>query len=378
MTTHIDRLLTPCILEAHQYFPVTVITGPRQSGKTYLCKHLFPDYAYVNLEDIGLRAAATENPSGFLESQGKTVIIDEVQNVPQLLSMIQVKVDEDSERHYILTGSSNFSLLHNISQSLAGRSALFTLLPFSLKETGSKTEGFSIEKILLDGLYPRVITHSIPFELYYRSYYNTYVERDLRDLLKVKNILAFDKFMRLLASRIGSEFNAAALAREAGVSSVTVKEWVSILTTSYIAFPLRPYYTNLSKRMVKMPKIYFFDTGLACFLLGIDSEEKMRTHHMRGALFENLAICELFKERLNKGKEPRIYFYREASGLEVDAVVEQGSELQLYEIKSGETFHTDYTKNMKEMSAQISMPTSAHVIYNGEAIPPLALNIRDI
>lgn len=378
MTQYIDRLLTSKVLDAQKYFQVIVITGPRQSGKTSLCHHLFNDYKYVNLEDITLRSLAIENPGGFLDSLGDRVVIDEVQHAPDMLSMIQVRVDEWPERRYILTGSSNFSLLQSISQSLTGRAALFTLLPFSLREAVNIVDTQSMERIMIDGLYPKVVVHNAPFSLYYRSYYNTYVERDLRDLLKVKNILSFDKFMRLLASRIGSEFNASALARETGVSSVTIKEWMSILMTSYIAFPLMPYNTNLSKQLTKMPKVFFYDTGLACFLLGIEHEENLKSHPMRGALFENLAICELLKKAYNQGKDPRVYFYREKSGIEIDAVVEEDSKLHLYEIKSGETLRKEYLTNMKEVASTISKPVISSVIYNGDSLPPLTINIRDI
>ncbi|MDE6582890.1 MAG: AAA family ATPase, partial [Duncaniella sp.] len=231
MSDYIDRLVAPSILEAHRYFPVIEVTGPRQSGKSTLCRHLFPNYTYTNLEDISIRTEAMRNPVGFIDSLGERAIIDEVQNVPDLLSMIQVRVDENKNRKYILTGSSNFSLLRTKSQSLAGRVAIFTLLPFSLREAKSIMAEKSTDSIIIDGLYPRVIADNAPVEMYYRGYYNTYVERDLRDLLQIKNLMAFDTFIRLLASRIGSEFNASAIAREAGVSSVTIKEWMSILMT---------------------------------------------------------------------------------------------------------------------------------------------------
>lgn len=318
------------------------------------------------------------NPSGFLDSLGEHVIIDEVQNVPEIMSMIQVRVDEFTNRKYILTGSSNFSLLHTISQSLAGRTALFTLLPLSLIETKSELKMKGIDNIIISGLYPRVVADGIPAGLYYRSYYNTYVERDLRDLLKIKNLLAFDRFMRLLASRIGSEFNASALARDAGVSSVTIKEWLSILMTSYIAFPLMPYYANETKRLAKMPKIYFYDTGLACFLLGIENEEILKVHHMRGALFENIAICELIKRSYNRGSDPRIYFYRDKSGLEVDAVEDVAGTLHLYEIKSGATLRSSYLENMKKVKELLPNVGRTTIIYDSDGQPPLSVNIRDI
>lgn len=378
MTRYINRLLTSGILEARRYFPVIVVTGPRQSGKTSMCRHIFPDYNYVNLEDITTRTFAMGNPAGFLDSLGNEAIIDEVQNVPDLMSMIQVRVDDHPERRYILTGSSDFSLLKTISQSLAGRAALFTLLPLSLAEVREIAADRSIDRIIIEGLYPRVTADEAPYDIYYRSCYNTYVGRDLRDLLKVRNIMTFDSFIRLLAGRIGSEFNASAIAREAGVSSVTVKEWMSLLSTSYIAFPLMPYYKNISKRLTKMPKIYFYDTGLACFLLGIDSEEVLKTHQMRGALFENLAVCELLKKQYNAGKDPRLFNYREKWGTEVDVVAEQGGSLHLYEIKSGKIIRPDFIAKMADVRHRLDNVTSATVIFDGESLPPMTLNIRDI
>ncbi len=378
MKDYIERLISPEILNAHKFFPVIVVTGPRQSGKSTLCRRLFPDYKYMNLEDITSRTDAMRNPAGYLDSLGEKAIIDEVQNVPEILSMIQVRVDEFKDRKYILTGSSNFSLLRTKSQSLAGRAAYYTLLPFSLLEPKSILDHQSTDRIITEGLYPRVIADGFPFETYYRGYYNTYVERDLRDLLRVKNIMAFDKFMRLLAARIGSEFNASSIAREAEVSSVTIKEWLSILMTSYIAFPLIPYYNNISKRLTKMPKIYFYDTGLACFLLGINNHEILKSHQMRGALFENLAICELIKSRYNRGKDPRLYFYREKSGLEVDVVAEEGGGLHLYEIKSGAGLRSNYMHNMVKAKETLPNVLATTVIHDGEGLPPLSVDIRDI
>lgn len=378
MSEYIDRIVSPDIMEAHKYFPVILLTGPRQSGKSTLCRHLFHGYTYVNLEDITLRTEAMRNPAGFLDSLGDKVIIDEVQNVPEILSMVQVRVDEYKSRKYILTGSSNFSLLRTRSQSLAGRAAIFTLLPFSLIEIKNLVAKESTDSIIVNGLYPRIIAEHAPSELYYRSYYNTYVERDLRDLLKIKNLMAFDTFIRLLAARIGSEFNASAIAREVGVSSVTVKEWMSILMTSYIAFPLMPYYKNVSKQLTKMPKIYFYDTGLACFLLGINSGDILKNHQMRGALFENLAICELLKRSYNQGKDPRLFFYRDTTGLEVDVVSEENGGLHLYEVKAGATLRSGYLDNMKKVSGILPNVTGSTVIYDSEAHSPISLNIRDI
>ncbi|MBD5229224.1 MAG: ATP-binding protein [Bacteroidales bacterium] len=378
MSMIIPRAVAPHIEEAHKYYPVIVVTGPRQSGKTFMCRHIFEDYKYVNLEDITSRVAATADPGAFLESLGDRTIIDEVQNVPDLLSMIQVSVDNNPDKRYILTGSSNFALLQSITQSLAGRAATFTLLPFSLIEAHEAIEDKSIDSVMQSGLYPGLIAKGIPSEMFYRNYYNTYVERDLRNLLKIQNLLAFDTFIRLIASRAGSEFNASALAREAGVSSVTIKEWLSLLTASYIVFPLRPYFANISKQLTKMPKIYFYDTGLLCFLLGINSAEQLEKSPFRGAVFENLAICELIKREYNSGKDPLIYFYREKSGAEIDALVSRNGRLTLYEIKSSETLRPDFIQNMKATATLLPEVDTTTVIYNGTSIPPVAINIRDI
>lgn len=378
MSEYIPRILSSKIVEAAKYFPVIVLTGPRQSGKTSLCLHLYPEYRYVNLENITTRANAAGDPTLFLESLGDKVIIDEVQHVPELLSMIQVRVDEDKDLRYVLTGSSNFSLLRSVTQSLAGRAALFTLLPLSFKEMPDNDLDRPISELMWRGEYPRVIADGFPPYDFYQNYYNTYVERDLRDLLKLRNILSFDKFVRLLAIRVGSEFNASALAREVGVSSNTISEWLSLLATSYIAYPLPPYFTNLTKRLTKMPKVYFYDTGLLCYLLGIENLEQMETNPLKGAVFENLAIGELLKSRYNIGREPKLYFYREHSGIEVDAIMMDGCSLHLYEIKAGKTFRKDFMENMNTLKSNITEISTTTVIYDGESFPPTTLNIRDL
>lgn len=235
-----------------------------------------------------------------------------------------------------------------------------------------------IDFLMWRGQYPGVIVDEVPPFLFYQNYYNTYVERDLRDLLKLKNLLSFDKFMRLLASRVGTEFNAASLSRESGVSSPTIMEWMSLLATSYIAFPLRPYFANISKRLTKMSKIYFYDTGLLCYLLGIEKYTQLQAHPLRGAIFENLAIGELLKKRHNQALDPNLYFFREQSGREVDAIVETGEGLELYEIKSGKTFRQEYSENMKTVASALTNVRSSTVIYDGESIPPITMNIRQV
>lgn len=378
MANYIKRAISEKILEARQFYPVIAITGPRQSGKTSLCRHLFDDYKYINLEDLTTRAIAADDPTKFLDSQGDRLIIDEVQNVPELLSMIQVRVDEDRSRRYVLTGSCNFTLMHTMSQSLAGRVALFTLLPFSFPELGDSISGSTLESLMFQGQYPGVTVNGIPPQSFYSNYYRTYVERDVRDLLKLKNLIKFDTFVRLLASRAGSEFNASALATETGVSSTTISEWLSILATSYIIYTLRPYHANISKRLTKMPKVYFYDTGLLCYLLGIEGAENLENHILRGAIFENLAISELIKRRLNDAREPNITFYREHSGKEVDAIISTASGLQLYEMKAGRTYKQDFSKNMKYLENLLPDVIQSTVIYDGVSMPPTAINIREI
>lgn len=378
MEKYIPRLVSSKIEEAHRYFPVTVITGPRQSGKSTLCRHLFPDYKYVNLENITTRAAALADPVGFIEKLGDKVILDEAQHVPDLLSMIQVRVDENKRLRYVITGSSNFSLLKTVTQSLAGRSALFTLLPFSFKEMSRTQLAKPIETLMWQGQYPGVVAEGIPPHIFYRNYYNTYVERDLRELLNLKNLLAFDTFMRLLASRVGSEFNASALAREARVTSKTISEWLSLLAISYIAYSLPPYFKNISKRLTKMPKIYFFDTGLLCYLLKIETPEQLENHPLRGAVFENLAMGELIKNEYNKSHDPDLYFYREQSGKEVDAMLVTAEGINLYEVKAGKVLKADFTDNMDYLKRTVSGVIKTTVIYDGETIPPITVNIRDI
>lgn len=378
MSEYIPRLLSSKIEEAAKYYPVLVVTGPRQSGKTCLCRHLYPDASYVNLENVSTRAKAANDLNLFLDTLGETAIIDEVQHLPDLLSMIQVRVDENKKLRYILTGSSNFSLLRTVTQSLAGRSALFTLLPLSFMEFNAAQKELSTDELMWQGQYPGVIAEGFPVHNFFSNYYNTYVERDLRDLLKLRNLLTFDKFVRMLAIRLGSEFNASALGREVGVSSHTITEWLSLLATSYIAYPLAPYFSNLSKRLTKMPKVYFYDTGLLCYLLGIETYEMLENHPLRGAIFENLAMGELLKSRLNKALDPNLYFYREKSGLEIDAVQSIAGSLHLYEIKAGTSIRPDYYDNINVLKRSQNNVSASTIIYDGVSQPPICLNVRDI
>jgi len=375
----IPRAITARIKEAHKYYPVITITGPRQAGKSTLCRHLFPEYRYVNLESIATMSSASNDPQGFLEKLGDTVVIDEVQRVPQLLSEIQVRVDDDKKRRYILTGSSNFSLLSTVTQSLAGRTALFTLLPLSFDEMTENMKNVSTDQMMVRGFYPGVIVDGINPKDFYSNYYDTYVERDLRDLLKVSNLLKFDTFVRMLALRVGSEFNASALSREVGISAVTISGWLSLLLTSYIVFELPPYFNNPGKSLTKNKKIYFHDTGLLCSLLSINDPSALEINPMRGAIFENLAVSALVKRALIENNRPNLYFYRENRGIEVDVVKPTATGgLNLYEIKSGKTLQPDYAANMKKLSNSLKIPTQSTVIYNGETMGRMAVNIRDL
>lgn len=378
MSDYIHRIISSQIEEAHKYFPVIVITGPRQSGKSTLCRHLFADYNYVNLEHVATRVGALADPVEFINNLGDKVIIDEAQHAPELMSMIQVRVDENESLRYVLTGSSNFSLLKAITQSLVGRAALFTLLPFSFREMSGEMIENPINRLLWQGQYPGVLVKGMRPDIFYRNYYTTYVERDLRDLLKIKNLVAFDKFIRLLALRVGSEFNASAIAREAGVTSKTISEWQSLLSTSYISYSFQQYFNNPNKTLTKMPKVYFYDTGLLCYLLSIETPEQLEKHPLKGAVFENMAIGELLKRRFNDGKDPNLYFYREKSGLEVDAVERAADGLTLYEIKAGKVLRPDYLENMQTLRSRVPDVRKITVVYDGESFPPTCINIREL
>lgn len=382
----IPRTLSPLILRAAEFFPVIVITGPRQSGKSTLCRHLFPDYTHYTFEDVALREKVTEDPKGFLNSCGETVVIDEIQHIPQLFSYIQIIADEYPERRFVLTGSSNFALMESITQSLAGRAALFTLLPFSFSEIGNEVDE-PTDLLMMRGFYPGVITGKRPADLFYPSYYSTYIERDVRQLINIGNITSFQTFIRLASGRVGTEFNASQLAVETGVSSPTIKNWMSILQASYIIFMLPPYFININKRLTKSPKIYFYDTGLLCYLLGITTAEQLAVHPLRGSIFENLVIAEMFKNQYNSGKLPSLYFYRENSGREVDIVEQDGLTLNLYEIKSSGTYNRTYEKNIRYLADLLNIRSSdpafphvasIHLVYDGSPIPPSILNFRQL
>lgn len=373
----IDRDLTEEIKQSIKEYPVVTITGPRQSGKTTLCKELFPDYAYINLENISIREQIQADTLTYLKSFSGGVIVDEAHHYPDLFSYVQIYVDEHPERKIILTGSSNFSLLQSITQSLAGRTAVLTLLPLSLHELGEQTKNISTDTLILNGGYPAIWGKGSSPERLYMNYYNTYVERDLRQIINVKDINLFQTFIRLAAGRIGTECNASALASEIGTASNTINAWFSVLAASYIAYMLPPYYENIGKRLKKTPKVYFYDTGLACFLLGIENEAQLSVHPLRGALFENMIVNEAMKHRFNLGKPANLYFYRDNTQKEVDLLHTKGNNFYAYEIKSSKVFHVNFTKGINYLKGIFKdRVIKTGIIYDGITVGN-TINFRD-
>ncbi|MBI5272362.1 MAG: ATP-binding protein [Chlamydiia bacterium] len=341
--------------------------GPRQSGKTTLVCAAFPNKPYVNMEDIDNRDLATLDPKSFMQKYAQGAILDEVQRAPHLLSYIQVLVDAVRQQGmFILTGSHQPDLHRAVSQSLAGRTALLRLLPLSLQEMRGAQLHDPLEEILLKGGYPRIYQENIPISNAYSSYFQTYVERDVREILQVKNIIQFERFIKLTASRIGQLINYASLASDVGVSAVTIREWIAVLEATYILVRLEPYFENFGKRLIKSPKLYFTDTGLACHLLGIDTAEQLVQDPLYGNLFENWVIMELMKARYNQALDPRLYFYRDTLGKEVDLLFQQGSHLIPIEIKSSKTFSPHFLEGLQYFHAQTpKRAQGGAVIYAG-------------
>lgn len=358
-------------VSATQY-PVITIVGPRQSGKTTLARQTFIDKPYVNLEAPHVRAAAIADPIGFLNQFPDGAILDEIQNTPELLSYIQVIVDEkEFQGHaykglFILTGSHQLALQGAISQSLAGRTALLHLLPLSLYELQQANIDLSLDETLLRGFYPRIYKDNLPPYQTYQGYFETYVEKDVRQLINIKDLSLFEKFIRLCAGRIGQVVVYQHLSNELGISGHTVKHWLSLLEASFIIKQLQPYYENFGKRLIKSPKLYFTDVGLACYLLGIEHLSQLARDPLRGHLVENMVIIELMKWRLNQGKEPQLYYYRDSHQHEVDVVFKDANHLTPIEIKSSQTFHPDFLKGIqffKGLSGERSQ--KGYLIYTG-------------
>ncbi len=348
-------------------YPVVTVTGPRQSGKTTLCRTSFPNKQYVNLESIADRNFAAADPRGFLARFPDGAILDEIQRVPELLSEIQVDVDEKKTNgRYILTGSRNFDLMAGVSQSLAGRTALLKLLPFSYEELKADFSDMNQDEILYTGFYPRVYDQKLDPSEAASFYISTYIERDVRSILNVKDLNLFELFLKLCAGRTAQLLNMNALSEEIGISHNTVKQWISVLEESYIVRLVRPYHANVNKRLVKSPKLYFLDTALVCFLLGIHSATQVEAHPLRGALFESFAFSELLKAEYNRALNDRLYFYRDQRGLEIDFVLDYGSKCEALEVKSSKTLHPDFIKNLASFSTLIPAADKKFLLYGGE------------
>ena len=356
----------------NEYFSVSIF-GPRQCGKTTLAKNLFPSFSYANLEDMNVRSLAKNDPEEFFTRFPEPVIIDEIQRVPELLSTVQVRIDKNQKKgQYLITGSQQISLESSITQSLAGRTAIVQMLPLSISELYSANIRLDRDSQLVSGFMPFLYAESghSPFE-YYKNYVNTYLERDIVQIAAVHDLIRFEKFMRLLAGRVGQLVNNSALATEVGVSSTTIGSWLSILEASHVIYTLKPWFKNRNSQVVKTPKIYFCDTGLVSYLLGIETPNQMIRDPLLGNIFENFVVIEALKTRLNLGLEPNLYFFRNSNGLEIDLILQEQNKLKLFEIKSGKALNDEFCRNMKNFSAKYnediaSDSTKGTVIYSGE------------
>lgn len=365
----IPRDIAPLVAQLAGQYPVLTLTGPRQSGKTTLCRSLFPDKPYVTLEDPDTRRFAEEDPRGFLKGIEGGAIVDEIQRAPQIPSYLQAMVDADpTPGRFILTGSQQFELMSQVSQSLAGRTAVLRLLPFSLAEAARLHPIPPLAQTLLTGFYPRIHHRGLDPSQALGDYFTTYVERDLRQLAAVHDLQRFERFVRLCAGRVGQLVNLTSLGNDAGVSHATARAWLDLLQTSYIVHVLPPWFTNTSKRLVKSPKLYFYDVGLACWLLGLRSAEQVARDPLFGGLFENLVIMEALKARFNQGESAELYFFRDATGNEVDLLIPSGRKLRAVEIKAGATVNADYFRGLRGFAAAFpDALEGGSVVYGGDS-----------
>lgn len=375
----IDRDLTPRLRAAAKAFPAVTLTGPRQSGKSTLCRALFPHLPYANLEAPDIRDFALSDPRGFLAQFKDGAILDEVQRTPQLPSYLQPLIDDDpapTPGKWILTGSQNFALLESVSQSLAGRAAVLHLLPLTYDEItrfdqppAPATPPHTLDGVMFTGGYPRIYDRAIPPSDWLSSYVATYIDRDVRSISNVGDLTTFQRFVELCAGRTGQLLNYSALASDAGIAQPTAKAWLSILEASYIVFRLPAWSGNIRKRLVKMPKLHFYDTGLVCWLLGLRSPEQLRTHPLRGPIFETWVVSEAVKHRANAGERGGVYFYRDKNGVEADLLLEQGGKLTILEAKAGQTVTADVAApplRVKEALGDLA-PDKPIVVHGGDA-----------
>ncbi len=362
---HAEKTITSLL----RGFPIVTVTGPRQSGKTTLARAVFKNKPYASLEEPDVRQTAIDDPRSFLARFPNGAVLDEVQRAPEILSYLQTLVDKDGRMGlYILTGSQQFGLMSGITQSLAGRTAFLELLPFAVPELSAADRlPASINDMMLTGCYPPIYDRELTPASWYGAYVTAYVERDVRQMLKVQELETFQRFVRLCAGRTGQLLNLSSLATECGITHNTVKAWISVLEASYLVFLLRPHTVSFNKRLVKMPKLYFYDAGLAAWLLGIRTSEQMETHPLRGNLFETFIVAELIKSRMNRGEKPALYFWRDNIGNEVDLIVEQGTKLMPIEIKSGQTLTRESFAGLEKWNALAAdMAASPALIYGGD------------
>ncbi|MBN1931376.1 MAG: ATP-binding protein [Desulfobacterales bacterium] len=367
----INRTIEPVLQILAGQYPVVTITGPRQSGKTTLCRKVFSHKPYSNLESPDTRQFAIDDPRGFLAQYPDGAIFDEIQRAPDLVSYLQPMIDEDQrEGLFILTGSQQFEVSHTINQSLAGRTALIKLLPFSGEEIQSAFSLPDVDDLLYHGFYPRIWDKQLNPTQALGDYFETYIERDLRQLITIKDLNLFQRFIKLCAGRIGQLLNVNTLANDTGISHTTARNWLSILEASYIIFLLQPFHRNISKRLVKSPKLFFYDVGLAAFLIGIENKNQISRDPLRGSLFENLVISEALKFRFNQGKRSNLYFYRDSKGNEVDLLLVSGSDIFPIEIKAGMTITRNYFKGLNHFVKLFPdhIPKGSGIVYGGDKV----------
>jgi len=354
-------------LELAAHYPVLTITGPRQSGKTTLARHLFKDLPYFSFENPDLRSLVINDPRKFLSQLPHGAILDEIQNVPDILSYLQEIADErKNDALFVITGSNHFAVMQKVTQSLAGRTGILKLLPFNLRETGGD-DLFSTNELLIKGFYPAIYKSKLSAPKIYRNYYETYLQKDVRQLIQIKDLNLFDKFIRICAGRTGSLLNTANIANETGLSMPTIRSWLSVLEASYIIMLLPPLYENIKKRMIKSPKLYFYDVGLASYLLGIEDKVMMSRDPLRGSLFENMVVMEIVKHRFNAGFDHNVSFFRDSHHNEVDLVFRQGRKLIPIEIKSSQTFNPDFLNGLNYFKSVFPERVEKEfVIYDGQ------------